>query len=72
MADSIARVMAQSGAPHRLVVLAGEGHVRKWAVPDRAARRGAKPYVTVEPMFEDDLADAVQDHVADVLWVHQK
>jgi hypothetical protein len=38
-------------------------------VPERAARRGAAPYLTVLPVWDDEEADARRDRVADVLWV---
>jgi uncharacterized iron-regulated protein len=71
MATSIASALAAPDAPRKLVVVAGEGHVRRFAVPDRAARRGAKPYLTIFPVFADDADDAVQDAVADLVWVHE-
>lgn len=69
MADRIAAALAAPGAPARLVVVAGEGHTRSWAVPDRAARRGAAPYLTILPVLDEDEADARHDRVADILWV---
>ena len=69
MADRVAKALAAPGAPAHLVVVAGEGHTRSFAVPDRAARRGAAPYLTILPVLDEDEADARQDHVADVLWV---
>lgn len=69
MADRIAAALAAPGAPSRLVVVAGEGHTRSFAVPERAARRGAGPYLTILPVLDEDEADARRDHVADVLWV---
>lgn len=71
MAESISSALAAPEAPRKLVVVAGEGHVRRFAVPDRTARRGVKPYLTIFPVFADDADDAVQDGVADVLWVHE-
>src|SRR6185503_3468184 len=61
MAESAARALAQAGAPRKLVVVAGEDHVRRFAIPDRAARRGAAPYVTILPVFADDAEDAQRD-----------
>ena len=69
MAERVAAALAAPGAPARLVVVAGEGHTRNFAIPERAARRGAAPYVTVLPVFEEDEADARRDRVADLLWV---
>ncbi len=69
MADRIAAALKAPGAPARLVVVAGEGHTRSFAVPERAARRGAAPYLTLLPVLDEDEADARRDRVADVLWV---
>lgn len=69
MADRVAAALKAPGAPAHLVVVAGEGHTRSWAVPDRAARRGAAPYLTILPVLDEDEADARRDHAADVLWV---
>jgi uncharacterized iron-regulated protein len=69
MADRVAAALKGRDAPHRLVVVAGEGHTRRFSVPDRAARRGVQPYVTVLPVLDDDVADAQNDKVADLYWV---
>jgi uncharacterized iron-regulated protein len=69
MADRVAAALKASGGPSRLVVVAGEGHTRSWAIPDRAARRGAAPYLTVLPVLDVEEGDARRDRVADVLWV---
>jgi uncharacterized iron-regulated protein len=69
MAERVAAALSGAGAPSRLVVVAGEGHTRSFAVPERAARRGAAPYLTVLPVLDEDEADARRDRVADVLWV---
>ena len=69
MATSVAAALEAPGAPARMVVVAGEGHTRSFAVPERAARRGAAPYLTVLPVLDEDEADARRDRVADVLWV---
>jgi uncharacterized iron-regulated protein len=69
MAQHVAEALKAPGAPARLVVVAGEGHTRSFAIPERAARRGATPYLTVLPVLDEDEADARRDRVADVLWV---
>jgi uncharacterized iron-regulated protein len=69
MADRIAAALKAPNAPAHLVIVAGEGHTRGFAVPDRAARRGAAPYLTVLPVLDEDEADARRDRVADILWV---
>ena len=69
MAQHVAEALKAPGAPARLVVVAGEGHTRSYAVPERAARRGAAPYLTVLPVLDEDEADARRDRAADILWV---
>jgi uncharacterized iron-regulated protein len=69
MADRVAAALSGPGAPKRLVVLAGDGHVRRFAIPDRAARRGAQPYIVVLPVLDRDLEDARKDAIADLYWV---
>lgn len=66
MADRVARHVADHDAAD-LIVLAGEMHVQRDAVPARAARRGAAPYAIVLPIDEDDLAEARPD--ADILAI---
>ena len=63
MADSVARTLAAPGGPRRMVVLAGQMHVREGAgIPRRAARRGAEPYRIVLPVGPDEPpADGVAD-----------
>jgi uncharacterized iron-regulated protein len=69
MGERVAAALGAPTAPHRLVVVAGEGHVRRFAVPDRAARRGARPFVTIFPVLDDELDDARKDDAADLFWV---
>jgi uncharacterized iron-regulated protein len=71
MAERIAAALTGEHAPKHLVVVAGAGHTQKFAVPDRAARRGARPYLTILPVFDEDEADARADKVADILWVEK-
>jgi uncharacterized iron-regulated protein len=69
MATRVAQTLSGAQAPHRMVVVAGEGHTVRAAVPERAARRGATPYLVIVPLFESDVADALKEHAGDVLWV---
>jgi len=69
MADRVAAALKAPGAPARIVVVAGEGHTKSFAIPERAARRGASPYLTVLPVLDEDEADARRGRVADVLGV---
>ncbi len=68
MASRVAEIMSAPNAPHRMVVVAGDGHVRRFAVPDRAARRGATPYLIIVPLFDDEVADARKEDAGDILW----
>jgi uncharacterized iron-regulated protein len=68
MAERVAAALGPGGPAH-LVVIAGSGHTRRFAIPDRAARRGAAPYLTILPVLDEDEADARADKAADVLWV---
>lgn len=77
MAHEVAAELTSEGAPHRVVVLAGSGHVRyRDGIPDRAARRGAEPYLTIHPLVIEDGEDeaeevqaALTEGDADLLWV---
>ena len=69
MAESIAKALAAEGAPAKMVVVAGVGHTRRVAIPERAKRRGAQPYVTIVPVLEKDVAEALAKKAGDVLWV---
>lgn len=64
-----ARVASVLKNHKRVIVFAGDGHVRRYAVPERAARRGAKPFVLVLPVLESDIKDAIADNAADLYWV---
>ena len=68
MAETVARRLAAAGAPHRMVVFAGYGHVREGlGIPQRAARRGVTPFVTVIPAARGEVEAEVAAKVAD--WV---
>jgi uncharacterized iron-regulated protein len=55
MAEAVAETLTAPGAPRRIVVLAGDMHVREGlGIPDRAARRGATPYRIVLPVAADE------------------
>lgn len=69
MAERVAQALSGPAAPKRLVVVAGEGHTRRFAIPERAARRGAAPYLTIVPVLDRDLDDALKDDVAELYWV---
>jgi uncharacterized iron-regulated protein len=74
MAEGVAAALAQVGGPGRVLVFAGGGHVRRRsAVPGRAARRGASPFMVVEPVTlgrdGGGLDALLADTDADFLWV---
>lgn len=76
MADGVARTLSErtsSGreAPARMLVLAGAMHVRPVAIPERAARRGARPYAIVLPVRQSELDEArrADPPIADFLWM---
>lgn len=59
----------------RIIVLAGQMHVKAGlGIPKRAARRGAQPYTVVIAVEDDDeLIEAIKNEEprpADFLWVH--
>jgi uncharacterized iron-regulated protein len=69
MAAEVTAALAAPGAPRRLVVIAGEGHVRRFAVPARVERRGVAPSLTILPVAGDELEAARADRAADLYWV---
>lgn len=72
MAYEVANAINADDAPQILVVFAGRGHIQYGdGIPDRAARRGAQPYVSVLPIIADDkeVAELVASKAATFLWV---
>ncbi len=74
MAHVVAQRLLAKGGPHRIVVLAGGGHIQRGhGIPSRAAALGAKPWVSIYPFVahgdEDLVAEIVQEQVADFIWV---
>jgi len=66
MADTAARFLKSHPEIRRMVVIAGSGHLAfGHGIPDRAARRGAGPYVIVVPRTAD--SDRVDTARADIL-----
>ncbi len=73
MAESTARALDQNPG-HRIVVIVGSGHVRKrFGVPLRAERRGAKPYAIVVGMDlnpahpSEPIGELLQEDLGDFL-----
>ncbi|MCG5051647.1 MAG: ChaN family lipoprotein [Myxococcales bacterium] len=71
MAAKLAAHLQGEGAPTRIVVVAGEGHTRPFAIPDRALRRGGGPVLLLLAIERADLDDARAAQVADVLAVFE-
>lgn len=69
MAAQLARHAQAPGAPSRVLVIAGEGHTRRFAVPLRTSRRGVSPALLVLSVEGEAAEDARKDQVADVLMV---
>ncbi|MFK7987661.1 MAG: ChaN family lipoprotein [Sandaracinaceae bacterium] len=68
MAETVAQVMSAS-TDVRMLVFAGVMHIQPSAIPARAARRGAPEHRVLMPIREAELADALEAHSADVLFV---
>jgi uncharacterized iron-regulated protein len=70
MAYEIARALAPVAAPKRMIVLAGDGHIRHgFGIPRRAERRGATPFRTILPVMLAELEETVSESAGDYLWV---
>ncbi|MCK6548520.1 ChaN family lipoprotein [Myxococcota bacterium] len=70
MAEEVVRTLSAAGAPKRMVVLAGSGHVRHGhGIPSRVERRGVKGHVIVAPVMVTSLEAAIVEGGADYLWV---
>jgi uncharacterized iron-regulated protein len=74
MGSRVAETLEQSDGPAKMLVLAGRVHVKHGlGIPDRAAKRGAAPYVVVLPVtdreLESELELAPEDRAADYYWV---
>jgi uncharacterized iron-regulated protein len=70
MAYEVARVLKSPNGPKRMIVLAGDGHIRHgFGIPQRAARRGAEPFRTIMPVMLRDVHETLERAPADYLWV---
>jgi len=69
MAETIVAALGAPGGPRRMLVIAGDGHTRRAAVPARVARRGVGEVLLVLPVLESERERAITDRAADVLWV---
>lgn len=74
MAANVAATLQDPESSNRMLVLAGRVHIaRGLGIPKRAARRGAKPYVTVMPVDDKELDQQMDQptdrRAADYFWV---
>jgi uncharacterized iron-regulated protein len=56
MADTAARWLEQAGATAQLIVVAGNGHCHRTAIPGRLTRRANVPVLSVTPVMASELA----------------
>jgi uncharacterized iron-regulated protein len=69
MAQAVAEILHRPGAPKRLVVLAGTGHVGRFAIPFRARRRGVESALTLDATGERTGPPPEGVHAVDLLVV---
>jgi uncharacterized iron-regulated protein len=74
MGARVAQTLARSDGPAKMIVFAGRVHVKRGlGIPDRAAKRGARPYVVVLPVTQAELKDELKrppaERSADFFWV---
>lgn len=73
MGSRVAETLADPAGPQKMIVFAGRVHVKfGLGIPDRAAKRGAQPYVVVLPVteaeLEAELALPPDERAADFYW----
>lgn len=73
MGSRVAQALARADGPAKMVVFAGRVHVKRGlGVPDRAAKRGAAPYVVVLPVTDHELKAELKlppkERSADFFW----
>lgn len=74
MGARVAETLARANGPAKMIVFAGRVHVKRGlGIPDRAAKRGAKPYIVVLPVTPDELKEELKrppmERSADFFWV---
>jgi uncharacterized iron-regulated protein len=74
MGARVAETLGRSNGPAKIIVVAGRVHVQRGlGIPDRAAKRGAKPYVVVLPVSDEELQAELDrppaERLADFFWV---
>lgn len=73
MGSRVAETLNRSQGPAKMIVFAGRVHVKRGlGIPNRAAKRGAEPYVVVMPVTERELEGELrlppEERSADFLW----
>jgi len=74
MGSRVAETLGRTDGPAKMIVFAGRVHVQRGlGIPDRAAKRGAAPYVVVLPVTDKELKGELklplQERSADFFWV---
>lgn len=73
MGARVAETLSRPEGPHRMIVFAGRVHVKQGlGIPERGARRGAKPYLVVMPVTVKELKAELklppEQRSADFFW----
>lgn len=73
MGSRVAETLARPAGPSKMLVFAGRVHVQRGlGIPDRAAKRGAAPYVVVLPVTPNELKTELklpaEERSADYFW----
>jgi aminopeptidase N len=73
MGARVAETLGRPHAPTRMIVFAGRVHVAQGlGIPERGARRGAKPYLVIMPVTEKELKAELklppEQRSADFFW----
>jgi len=73
MGSRVAQALARPAGPQKMIVFAGRVHVKYGlGIPDRAAKRGARPYAVVLPVTEAELEAELkrppEERAADFYW----
>ena len=73
MGSRVAETLSRPDGPAKMIVFAGRVHVKRGlGIPDRAAKRGAKPYVVVLPVTRAELKEELkrppEERSADFFW----
>jgi uncharacterized iron-regulated protein len=77
MGFKVAETLGRADGPAKMIVLAGRVHVeRGLGIPDRAAKRGAAPYVVVLPVTKEELKAELkrppEERSADFFWAVER